>query len=138
MKLTRFPSRAPILNDEFKTFDSFIEQSLAPFQQLLSGASHNGAQIAADVIENENQFVIRLELPGVKRDDIDVQFNNQKLSINVEQSADNDESKVSLTRTFNVNQSVAADQISAKLEDGILTLVLPKAEEAKPRSIQID
>jgi len=56
----------------------------------------------------------------------------------VEQSAGDDESKVSLARTFSVNQSIDADHISASLADGILTLVLPKAEETKPRSITIN
>lgn len=134
----RFPYRSPYLSDDFGAFDSLFDQSFAPFQSLLSGASQNRAQIAADVIENEEQFVIRLELPGVKREDLDVQFNNQKLSISVEQSTDDDESKVSLARTFTVNQSVDADKISASLADGILTMILPKAEETKPRSIRID
>jgi len=134
----RLPYRSPYLSDDFGAIDSLFDQSFAPFKTLLSGASLNSTQIAADVIENEDQFVIRLELPGVIRDNIDIQFNKQKLSICVEQSAGDDESKVSLARTFSVNQSIDADHISASLADGILTLVLPKAEETKPRSITIN
>lgn len=138
MKIMRLPNRTPFIDDDINAFDSLLEQSFAPFQQLLARASQNRAQIAADVVENNDQFVIRLELPGVKRDEIDIQFNNQKLSIRVDHSTGDEGSKVTLERSFTVNQPVNVDQTSATLVDGILTIHLTKAEETKPRSIKIN
>ena len=134
----RFPNHSPFLSDDFRALDTFFDEPFAPFHQLLSGVTQSSGQIAADVIESDGQLVVRLELPGVKREDIDVQYNNQKLTVRVEQSTEDDESKFTMSRSFAVKQPVASDKISASLSDGILTITMPKAEEAKARSIKID
>lgn len=82
---------------------------------------------AADVYENDEGLLIICDLPGVAQSDADISFHEGLLTIDARR----------FKRTFVVPESIDASQISARLADGVLTLVLPKREEAKPRVIPI-
>jgi len=100
-----------------------------------------------NVEENDNEWVISAELPGVLKEDVNVNFQDNVLSISGEKKIeDKDESKNyhrferssgKFNRSLKVNTSVVAEKIKADYKDGILTITLPKAEEAKPKSIDI-
>lgn len=138
MKLARFtPSR---LSD----FDAFFRNPFAALPALggLFDAGLGGGQsarLATDVYEDADNFYARFEVPGVKKEDVKVELNDRLLTVSIEKrdkTADSEQS-YSLARSVSVPDSVEADKIGAKLEDGVLTISLPKQEQRKPRTIQV-
>jgi HSP20 family protein len=97
-----------------------------------------------DFFETKDQGVATADLPGVKREDVKVCFHEGMLVIKGEKKNENgDQPYVSerafgkFCRSFPVPFSIDASKISAKLKDGVLTVTLPKAEEAKPKEIKL-
>lgn len=102
----------------------------------------------ADITETANGFVVQVEMPGVNRQGLEVTFENGELTLvghraaatlptgselMYRESRPND-----FRRTFELDQSIDASGITAALDQGLLTLSLPKAEAAKPRRIEIN
>jgi HSP20 family protein len=102
---------------------------------------------ALDVHEDTDNFVIRAELPGLKREDIEVSLQDGALVICGERTAEKIEEGVEVhrqeryygkfQRALTLPTPVAADKIKAQYKDGVLTVTLPKAEESKPKQIEI-
>ncbi len=102
---------------------------------------------AMDVSETENEVVVQVDLPGLSRDEIKVNVDKNVLSVHGEkrhESKDEDKRVYrtertygSFKRSFTLPSAVDAEKISAAYKDGVLTLTLPKAEEAKPKEIEI-
>ena len=100
-----------------------------------------------DVREDADNIVIRAELPGLKRDDINVSLQDGALVISGERTVEKVEEGVEVhrqeryygkfQRALSLPTPVAADKIKAQYKDGVLTVTLPKAEEAKPKQIDI-
>lgn len=100
-----------------------------------------------DIIEDKDKYTLKLDLPGTKKDDVKISFVNGQLSISGERVQDNEykESKChriersfgKYYRSFNLPDHIQADKISAEFKDGQLTITVPKAEEAKPKEIEI-
>lgn len=100
-----------------------------------------------DVVESDDRFELHAELPGLKREDIKVGFENQVLTIEGERKHEAEESGKqyfhrervygSFKRSFRLGTEVNADKISATYRDGILTITLPKSEAVKPRQIDV-
>jgi len=102
---------------------------------------------ALDVHEDKESFSIRVELPGMKREDIEVSLQDGALVI----SGERKEEKVTegtevhrqerfygrFSRALTLPSAVAGDKVKAQYKDGILTVTLPKAEEAKPKAITV-
>jgi len=103
-------------------------------------------QPPVDISERENEFVIEADMPGMREENIDVQFHQGELTIlgrsdMPEQAEDNYRFRqfetVDFRRTFRIGESVNAANISAQYADGVLTVHLPKAESLKPRKIEV-
>ncbi len=101
---------------------------------------------ATDVYETEGALTVVMEMPGVDRKDIDVALENDVLRVQGKIDFANYEGMEPVyteynvghyARSFTLSDRVAQDQISAQLEDGVLTLTLPKTAAAKPRRIAI-
>lgn len=102
---------------------------------------------ALDVREDKNSFIVRAELPGMKRDDIDVSLHDGALVITGERQAEAKEEGVEIhrqerfygkfQRALTLPAPVAADKVKANYKDGVLTITLPKTEEAKPKQIDV-
>ena len=102
---------------------------------------------ALDVHEYKDNFSIRVELPGMRREDIEVSLQDGALVI----SGERKEEKVTegtevhrqerfygrFSRALTLPSAVAGDKVKAQYKDGILTVTLPKAEETKPKSITV-
>ncbi|MEJ2177813.1 MAG: Hsp20/alpha crystallin family protein [Gammaproteobacteria bacterium] len=129
-------------------FDNLFEGFFRPMTRF--PRDENGSMMpAVDVIDEDNQFVVKAELPGVKREDIDVSINNGVLTINAERKMEEEskdekgrvirrESRYGqYLRTMTLDNSVDVKNVKADYTDGILKLVLPKAEEAKPQKIEV-
>jgi len=122
-------------------FDNFFSDSFVP--AFFGGDS----QIRVDIKEKENEYQIEADLPGVNREEIKVDLENDRLTISVEKNEEINEEKEnyirrerrsgSYCRSFYV-ENVVEDQISAKFENGVLSLVLPKKESKQSRKNSID
>ncbi len=102
---------------------------------------------ATDVFENENEFIVKAEVPGMKKDDIKITFENNYLTISGEKKSGKEvkeENYHQLERSYGkfmrrigIPSGVMLDKINAEYEDGVLSIHIPKAEEAKPKQIDI-
>ena len=101
-----------------------------------------------DIYEKGDDVVIRAELPGVNRDDIEVGVDKGVLTLSGERKIDKDVEEGTtyrrerfygkFTRSFTLPDSVDASRIAAKAKDGVLEIRVPKAEQARPRRIEIE
>ncbi len=102
---------------------------------------------ALDVQEDKDKFTVNLELPGLKREDITVQIEDDSLVIAGERKVETVSEGTEIhrreryygkfSRALTLPVAVAADQVKAAYKDGILTVTLPKAEAAKPKHIDV-
>jgi len=103
---------------------------------------------SVDIEEAEDQYVIKADLPGVDKKDIDVKLENGVLSIRGEKQTETETGKGTkrhrterfhgtFARSFTLPDAVKAEKVDASYKDGVLSLAIPKAEEAKPKSIDI-
>jgi HSP20 family protein len=99
----------------------------------------------ASVIEADGGYTLEVEMPGVSKDGLDISVENNELTIfgrrslpAVEGTLVHHESRSeNFRRTFELDPSIDANRISAKIEQGLVTLTLPKAEHVKPRKITV-
>ncbi|MFW6202902.1 MAG: Hsp20/alpha crystallin family protein [Marinilabilia sp.] len=108
-------------------------------------AGSNMTLPAVNVREDDNEYAIEVAAPGLKKDDFKVDYQNGKLTISSEKQDEKKEEEEgnvtrrefnyqSFQRTFNVPENMVKDEdISARYEDGILKVSLPKSDEAKPK-----
>jgi HSP20 family protein len=102
---------------------------------------------AVDIYEDENQFLLKLELPEMNKEEIKINLNENTLSIQGERRFENEEKRDSyhrvertygqFYRAFTLPPNVNGEAISAEYKDGVLRLSLPKKEEAKPKQINV-
>ncbi len=102
---------------------------------------------AVNIAETDDNYIITAELPGISKDDIKVTYENGVLTIQGEKKQEKEEKGKTwhrveavygaFERSFRLPSLIQADKISAEYKDGVLTLTLPKAEEAKPKQITI-
>ena len=101
-----------------------------------------------DIEESNNFYLIRADVPGVDKKDINVHMDKGVLSITGEKHEEKETGKGtkrhrteryngSFARRFTLPGTIKADKIDASYKDGVLSLMIPKAEEAKPKSIDI-
>ena len=103
---------------------------------------------ALDLYEGKDELVVRAELPGMKKDDIEISLHDGVLSISGERKeealSEEGESHRSerffgrFQRTLELPKPVKAEEVKAGDKDGILTITLPKTEEAKPKQIAVN
>ena len=102
---------------------------------------------AVDVFENGNEVVFKAELPGMNAKDIEVNFENNVLTIKGERRLEKDTKEENyhrvereygtFSRSFTVPAAVNGDNVSAEYKDGVLKVVLPKKEETRPKAIKV-
>lgn len=97
-----------------------------------------------DIFENTDGLVVKADLPGVAKEGLEVRVDNNLLTIRGKaahaasgQPVYREYTLVNFFRQFELNDRVDQSKISAELKHGVLTLSLPKAEEAKPRKIEV-
>ena len=100
-----------------------------------------------DIYEAEDSYVVRADLPGVKKEDIQIDLHDGTLTLRAEKKLEEKASKDNYLRVeraygnfireFTLPENVDAQQISAKYTDGVLEVTLPKKEEVKPKKIQV-
>lgn len=99
-----------------------------------------------DITEDEKEYIIKTELPEVKKEDVKVAVENGLLTIVGERKFEKEENKKyhrveraygRFVRSFIVPDSVDADKVSAEFKDGVLKVHLPKSEKTKPKQIEV-
>ena len=93
---------------------------------------------AVDIYETENELVVKADLPDVNPQDLDIRVENNILTIRGERKFDKEVHYGSFSRSFSLANSVNSDAINADYHDGVLTLSIPKTEEAKPKQIKVN
>jgi HSP20 family protein len=126
---------------------------LSRMMDEMLGGGWNGGTVASawtptvDVFEDKENLKIVMELPGVSPEDVKLSLENQVLTIQGEKKQVAEESSErwhryersygSFERMFTLPSSVDAERIQAKVDNGLLTVTLPKSEKARPRQIEI-
>ncbi len=96
------------------------------------------ASAAIDVLEGTDEYLVVADVPGVKQDDVTIQYEDGELRLEAHRAGVPDESwATDLRRVLAVGRDVDVDRISAELDNGVLRVRLPKSETAKPRQIPI-
>jgi HSP20 family protein len=100
-----------------------------------------------DIKETENEFIVKMELPGVKPEDVEITLMGDTLTIRGEKKQEERTEKENFLRvercygafqrSFTLGTPVKADEVKATYKDGVLEVRVPKAEEAKPKPIKI-
>ncbi|MGI5921497.1 MAG: Hsp20/alpha crystallin family protein [Syntrophomonadaceae bacterium] len=106
-----------------------------------------GMDIRADIRENDHEYVIEAELPGVRKDDVVVELRNNTLSISAQMNYESNEETTKyirkerrhgcISRSFYVD-NVDSKRVKADYKDGILKIVLPKVKPTSPESYRIE
>ena len=120
--------------------------------RLFNGSQSNGnrlAPYAVDVREDADHFYVEAELPGFKKEDVDITLENQQLTIAAQRNENRNEQGPKgelllnerrynrFLRSFTLPPTVDEQSVNAKLENGVLTMTLNKREETKPRKISV-
>jgi HSP20 family protein len=122
------------------------------FEDFVGTRTKSGEDVVwaprVDISETTDEIRVRAELPGVCADCIDVDIENNTLIIQGEKQQEQNEDEENyfrvervygkFMRSFALPQRVKADQVKAKFKEGILHITIPKAEEAKPRKVNIE
>jgi len=116
--------------------DRLFETTLGDF-----AGTTNNTRFPVDLYEDKANTYVRAELPGVNRDDINVEVVDGYLAITAARKTPAEDGKAeesfSFSRSVSLNEEVQADKVSAAYENGVLTVTLPKREEAKPKKITV-
>src|SRR5215510_8723966 len=130
------------LRDELNSFfDMPFWSSFGRTGQLFTGWSP-----ALDLYESGDRFVAVVELPGMRKEDIDISLHDGTLTISSERKRESTNGETTqrseryvgtFRRSIALPTRVDASKVSATYQDGILKVTLPKAEEAKPKQIQL-
>jgi HSP20 family protein len=117
-----------------------------PFTLFDNGLTSTTNGPAVTVYETRDEFVFQAELPGWTRDQVSINFENQTLTLSGRRDLQEGDGRQYLrvegfygqfTRSFTVPGMVDFNRVEAELRDGVLTVHLPKREEAKPRQIEV-
>ncbi len=133
-----------LVNDEL---DNLLEGFFRPLRRKPDGAPA-GVVPAMDVTERDNEYVIRMDMPGVSREDIDITLAEGVLTICGEVKRQHEEKAGDrvireercygkLTRSVRLGSHIDEKKVAANYKDGVLELILPKAEEVKPKKITV-
>lgn len=143
-ELPAFPSDILNIQREInRMFNSFFhsgwleDSSLAPTQW----------SPATDVVEREDAFEVKVELPGVPKDSVKITMENSILTVSGEKKDERQSTKGNMhrveraygafQRSFTLPSTIKADAVEASFKDGILTVTLPKAENVRPKEIEV-
>jgi HSP20 family protein len=103
--------------------------------------------LKVNIVENEDNYTLTAEVPGMKEKDIDLEIKDGRMTLKgqVEESQEKEQdqyrmkefSRRSFERSFTIGDGIDQDNVSAQLDSGVLTVVLPKKEEAKPKTVKV-
>ncbi len=129
-------------NNFMKVFDDFEKN-------FFKGFESEALNIRTDILDKGDKFMLLAELPGYTKEDISIDVNENRLTINASHNEENEEKDAggnfirrerrygSFSRSFDIS-NIKADEIKAEYKNGILELALPKIDIAPPKQYKID
>lgn len=147
-RLFDFPTRG--FRSPLRELDR-LRRQMEQWDDALSGGTFTipGAGVfpLTNVTEDNDNYYVRSELPGIKSDELDIQVTAKGISISGERKIPVEGNNVKyhrrereagkFSRSINLPDDIDSDKVDAKLENGILTMTIPKAEKSKPRQITV-
>jgi HSP20 family protein len=148
MTLVKWSPRTRQIGTMHETLDDLVREVFSDFPSPWFRANTVGGEWLPpmDVVEEEGRFVVSLDLPGMRREDVTVSVENGTLTLKGErqhQSETKDgyrrfeRSYGTFTRTIGLPRTIDSKRIEAAYKDGVLTVTLPKSEEARPKAIEV-
>ena len=127
------------LNNEIDTFDNIIDQFFNDLSFDPRFSLMNTNNVSNYYNENEKEYYLTMDVPGMSKDDVEVTFDNNRLKISGKRKSNKYDSYEygKMERTFSVPSSVETDKISAKIDNGVLKVILPKAKSSLGRKISV-
>ncbi|WP_299873517.1 Hsp20/alpha crystallin family protein [uncultured Cocleimonas sp.] len=137
------------LKDMDELFDRYNQNTKRALSLDTGGLAMADWSPSVDVDETDTEFNIKAEMPGVKKEDVHVTYDNGLLTIKGEKKEEKTEGKKgknhrrecfygSFSRSFTLPDGIKLNDIDANYKKGVLTLTLPKSEEGKPESTEIE
>jgi HSP20 family protein len=138
-----------VASTDLKNLQSHLNRFLEPFARMGNDEDlATGTWVPpVDVAEVQDKIIVRAEVPGMKQEDINIEFENGVLTIKgerkLEKNGDNmtwhrvERTYGNFIRSFTLPRTVDPERIGATYRDGILEIEVPKKEEAKPKQIRI-
>jgi HSP20 family protein len=126
---------AQVWRDFDKLFNRFFGDSLVPLEEFFGETRGWNLKVA----ENDNEVVVRAEMPGFEEQDLDVQVARGVLTIKAEkqENSEHGQHATSYHRSLKLPEGIDAGKVQATYRNGVLELHLPRAEETKPRRIPV-
>ena len=138
-------SSAPFWSSSWAEIDKSIENLRKDMERAFSSfpsfSMPKTAETSCDIIDEGNQFRVKMNVPGVKKNEISLNVTDNSLEISAEHKEESEEKKknylrkershVSYYRTLPLSESVVSGKVKAKLTDGVLDITLPKAKPTK-------
>lgn len=135
-----------------KTFNSLFEDLFQNLPNTLSGEEWNGpvtsGNVPTNIKETTDAFILDVIAPGMEKSDFKVNIEKNLLTVSAERKSDvkNETEKMirkefsfrSFSRSFKLNDTIDTSNINAKYEQGVLNITLPKKEEVKPSTTEIN
>jgi len=128
----------------FDEMNNFIRSLQEPWERPLWGGSHLPA---IDIAEKDNEFVVKMEVPGCKAEDVDISVHGNILTISGEKKQEEEKKEKgyyytersygSFRRDLTLASEFPIGKIEATCKDGVLTITVPKSEKAKPVKVKV-
>jgi HSP20 family protein len=132
---------------EYTNLQNQMNRLLAGLGPASDDLMSTGFVPAVDIYEDEHAITLKVEVPGIEEKDIDVQLENQTLTLRGERKFEKEEKEEnfhrierrygSFTRSFTLPNTVDSENVKAEYANGVLSIRLPKRAEAKPRQIKV-
>ena len=134
----------PFETDDFPTGIRLFQDTV---NRMLSQSAARPWVPSVDILETENELILKADVPDVKMEDIDIRLENGTLALKGERKFEQSESKQGyrrieraygqFARYFELPETVDPEKVAADYKNGVLTITLPKKEIAKPRTVRI-
>ena len=144
MAIVRFDCGPAVAQNQF---ERFLREAFSPVSAEGEVSTRTWAP-PVDIYENGDNLVLKAELPGINADDVEIRVEDNTLYLKGERKFEKEvkeqnyhrveRSYGTFTRTFSLPNSIDSDKVAANYKDGVLTLTMPKKEEAKPKTIKIN
>ena len=149
MTLVRWSPKASQVAHVHDSFDAVLNGFLSGpwFTPGSVSAANADWTPATDVVEEPNRFVLSIDLPGMRREDLKISVESDSLIITGERKRETEANEKgysrfervtgTFTRVFSLPNTIDGRKIDANYKDGVLSVLLPKSEEARPKSIEV-
>jgi HSP20 family protein len=146
MAIVKWESFRDLLTTQ-REFNRLLREAFSPVFGETEVSTRSWAP-PVDIYETEDAIVLKAELPGIDPKDVEIRVENNTLYLKGERKSEKEvkeqnyhrveRSYGSFARSFSLPSSIDAEKVKAEYKDGLLTLTMPKREEAKPKTIKID